>query len=79
MLLQNGLDHLKVWDLKKGSLAQEGRRLRKKRDLKDKTVDLPPFTSCVPIGNRTILVEAWSNEWADKRLGMCLRTDIGLG
>ena len=79
LLLQNGLDQLKVWDLNKGSLAQEGRRLRKKEDLKNKTTGLPPFTSCVPICNRTILVEAWSNEWVDKRLGMCLRADIGRG
>ena len=75
MLLQNGIDELKVWDLKKGSLGKQGRRLHKKGA---KTVDRP-FTSCVPIGRRTILVEAWSNEWRDKRLGMCLRADIGSG
>ena len=74
-LLQNGIDELKVWDLKKGDFVKQGRRLRKKGG---KTVDRP-FTSCVPVGRRTILVEAWSNEWRDKRLGMCLRADIGSG
>ena len=75
LLLQNGIDELKVWDLKKGDFVKQGRRLRKKGG---KTVDRP-FTSCVPVGRRTILVEAWSNEWRDKRLGMCLRADIGSG
>ena len=78
LLLQNGIDQLKVWDLKKGGSRREGRQLRKKGDCNDKTVGLP-FTSCVPVGARTILVEAWSNEWVDKRLGMCLRADIGIG
>jgi len=72
LLLQNGLDVLRVWDLQKGD--QEGRRLSKKGD---KMVGRHlPFTSCVLIGTRTILVEAWSNEWVDKELSMCLRADI---
>ena len=48
MLLQNGLDVLRVWDLQKGD--QEGRRLSKKGD---KMVGRHlPFTSCVLIGTR---------------------------
>ena len=72
LLQEGGVHRLNVWDLRRG----QGRRLLVAGRAKG-AADQLPYTACVPISACAVLVEAWSNEWTDKRLGMWLRADTG--